>query len=481
MKKVISLILMMIIVICMLGIQPIVLAKQETKTKYDSIIDFSKQQLNITKTEVPKNLFPRNMSISDQKWHAVKASDWTSGFFPGLLWYIYQYTGDISWKNEAIARTQVLDAQKYNNHTHDIGFMMFDSFGNGYRLTKSQQYKKTLLTSARTLASRYNPKVGCIRSWDKGSWKYPVIIDNMMNTELLFWAAKNGGSNDLYKIALSHCLKTAKNHVRADGSTYHVVDYNPANGKVISKCTAQGYANESVWSRGQAWAIYGFTMAYRYTKDERMLETAIKVSNYYINNLPEDYVPYWDFKAPHLKNEEKDTSAAAIAASGLFELSGYVKGNESERYRRTAVNTIKSLASPAYLAKGTQSHGILLHSVGSHPDGQEIDNSIIYTDYYFVESLVKYKIIIAGELKAPPIAAFTVSPNTGKAPLTVTFKDKSTNNPVSWSWNFGDKSISTVQNPVHQYAKAGKFTVKLTVKNFEGNNWVIKKSYVNVK
>lgn len=399
MKKAIALIVTMTVMSCMLGIQPTVLAKQEVQTKYDNTIKFSKQQLNITKAEVPKSLFPRSMGKSDKKWHVVKANDWTSGFFPGLLWYMYQYTGDISWKNEAIARTQVLDAQKYNNHTHDIGFMIFNSFGNGYRLTKNQQYKKTMLIAAQTLASRYNPKVGCIRSWDAGRWKYPVIIDNMMNTELLFWAAKNGGSSNLYKIALNHSLKTAKNHVRADGSTYHVVDYNPANGQVISKGTRQGYADESVWARGQAWGIYGFTMAYRYTKDERLLETAKKVSNYYIDNLPEDYVPYWDFKAPKIPNEEKDVSAAAIAASGLFELSGYVKGNESERYRSTAVNTIKSLASPKYLAKGTKSHGILLHSVGDHPGGLEIDNSIIYADYYFVESLVKYKKIIAGELK----------------------------------------------------------------------------------
>jgi hypothetical protein len=227
MKKTIALIVTITLMSCTLRIQPTVLAKQKVQTKYDNIMEFAKQQLSITQAEVPKSLFPRSMGNSDKKWYVVKADAWTSGFFPGLLWYMYQYTGDSLWRNYAIARTENLDRQKYYSASHDIGFIMFDSFGNGYPLTKNQKYKQTLLVAAQTLAKRYNSKVGCTRSWDTGKWKYPVIIDNMMNMELLFWASKNGGSSKLYNMALNHCLTTAKNHVRPDGSTYHVVNYNP--------------------------------------------------------------------------------------------------------------------------------------------------------------------------------------------------------------------------------------------------------------
>ncbi|HEX9829581.1 MAG TPA: glucuronyl hydrolase, partial [Bacteroidota bacterium] len=233
--------------------------------------------------------------------------------------------------------------------------------------------------------------VGALRSWDHGRWGYPVIVDNMMNLELLFWSAENGGGERLREIAISHAEKTMQNHVRPNGSTYHVLDYDTTNGSVLARNTHQGYADESVWARGHAWAIYGFTMTYRFTKDQRFLETAQRAADYFINNLPEGGVPYWDFLTPGIPNEPKDVSAAAIAASALFELSTHTAGQtRKSAYRETATKILGTLCSPEYIAEGTASHGILNHAVGHKPAGTEVDVSIVYADYYFLEAMFRY-------------------------------------------------------------------------------------------
>ena len=333
----------------------------------------------------PRNIDPNGFL------RMVASHDWTSGFFPGELWYMYEYTKDDFWKEKARKQTELLEQEKWNGSTHDMGFKMYCSYGNGYRLTQDSGYKDILLQSAYTLIRRYNPKVGCIRSWDhnRDKWQYPVIIDNMMNLELLFEASKLSGDSTYYNIAVKHADTTMKNHFRDDNSCYHVVDYDPVTGEVRKRQTAQGYADESAWARGQAWAIYGYTMCYRYTHDQKYLDMAEKIYNFIFNNpnLPEDLVPYWDFDAPNIPNEPRDASAAACTASALYELSTYIPG---KNYKETADKIMESLGSPAYRAEvGTNGNFILMHSVGSIPHGAEIDVPLNYADYYFLEGIMR--------------------------------------------------------------------------------------------
>ena len=333
----------------------------------------------------PRNIDPNGFL------RMVASHDWTSGFFPGELWYMYEYTKDDFWKEKARKQTELLEQEKWNGSTHDMGFKMYCSYGNGYRLTQDSGYKDILLQSAYTLIRRYNPKVGCIRSWDhnRDKWQYPVIIDNMMNLELLFEATAFSGDSTFYNIAVKHADTTMAHHFRPDNSCYHVVDYDPETGEVRKRQTAQGYADESSWARGQAWALYGYTTCYRYTKDKKYLDQAQKVYNFIFTNknLPEDLVPYWDYDAPNIPNEPRDASAAACTASALYELNGYLPGNH---YKETADKIMESLGSPAYRAKvGTNGNFILMHSVGSIPHGQEIDVPLNYADYYFLEGLMR--------------------------------------------------------------------------------------------
>jgi unsaturated chondroitin disaccharide hydrolase len=325
--------------------------------------------------------------------------DWVQGFFPGLLWYMYDQGREPFWKTKADAWTRNLDIQKTNTQTHDLGFKFMPSYGHAYRLTGDTYYRDVLITAARSLATRYNSTVGVIDCCDWNSaWQVPLVTDTMVNLELLFWAARNGGEPSWRDMALRHALKTSTDMVRADGGTWHVVDYT-TSGTIRSKRTFQGYSDTSTWARGQAWAIYGFTMAYRYTRDSRMLATAQKVTNYYLDRLPPDFVPNWDFNSPSL---QKDSSAAAIVASALLELSTFVTDSAvAQRYRNAALAMLDSLSSPAYLAAGSSSPGILLHGTAFYrtpikPTGEDIDRSLIYGDYYFVEALVRYKLQSAG-------------------------------------------------------------------------------------
>jgi hypothetical protein len=267
---------------------------------------------------------------------------------------------------------------------------MFSSFGNSYKVHPSPETKAILLQSARTLSTRFNPAVGCIRSWDRRKWPFPVIIDNLMNLELLLWASENGGSPEMRQIAISHAEHTMRNHVRADGSTFHVISYDTTTGSVLERVTHQGAADSSTWSRGQAWAINGFTMVYRYTHDPKFLETARRVADYFLAHLPADHVPYWDFQAPGIPNEPRDASAAAIAASGLVELSRMVKGPDAERYRTAAGEILRSLSSPPYLAVDRGTRGVLRHATGHAPAKSEIDVSLIYADYYYIEAALRW-------------------------------------------------------------------------------------------
>jgi unsaturated chondroitin disaccharide hydrolase len=372
----------------------------------DRALQFAKEQLNktATRSELPTNRYPKNST--DSGWVLNRNDDmtaWTQGFFPGLLWLMYEQDQDPSWKTLAQSWTRPLEIQKTNTLTHDLGFKFMLSFGHEYRLTGDPADREVLLTAARSLATRFDPAAGVISCCDwNEEWQVPLVTDTMMNLELLFWASENGGDPAWKDMALSHAMKTLQDMVRPDGGTFHVVDYD-TSGHVRSRRTFQGFSDASTWTRGQAWAIYGYTMAYRYTRDPRMLEAAQKVTNYYLDRLPPDFIPSWDFSAPP-GQQVKDSSAAAVVASALQELSTFVQDPAvAERYQSSALAMLDSLCSPAYLAEGSSSPGILLHGVAFYktpikPTGDAIDRSLIYGDYYFVEALLRYKQSVA----APP-------------------------------------------------------------------------------
>jgi len=322
----------------------------------------------------------------------VATSDWTSGFPAGSFWLLYERTKDQAWRTAAESFTTALMSQSTRTDTHDVGFIINVSYGNGYRLTQTAAYKPVINTAATSLASRFNATVGCTRSWDFGSWMFPVIIDNMMNLELLFRATALGGDARFVQIGTTHALTTRMNHFRADYSSYHVVDYNPSTGAVIKKQTNQGLSDESAWARGQAWGLYGFTMSYRETGDARFLDQATHIADFYTTStrMPADGVPYFDFDAPIRDDvpDYRDASAGAIAASGLLELAKYASGAAAENYRAFAIKVVRSLSSPAYrAATGTNNQFLLMHSVGNYPANDEIDVAINYADYYYLEAL----------------------------------------------------------------------------------------------
>lgn len=338
---------------------------------------------------------PRTID-ADGKLMTTSSRGWVSGFVPGSLWYLYQYSNNPQMLEYAKDYTARIEKEKYNRGTHDLGFMLYCSFGNGYRLVGDPSYKDIMLIGAESLISRYNPLIGCIRSWDshKDKWQFPVIIDNMMNLEFLFWAAKASGDNKYRDICISHADKTMANHFRDDYSSYHVVSYDTITGQAEKKHTHQGYAHETAWARGQAWGLYGYVLMYRETKDAKYLEQAKHIANFMLDhpNLPADKIPYWDFNAPDIPNALRDASAGAITASALIELSGYVDAALAKKYLDVAETQIRTLSSPEYFAeKGTNGNFILKHGVGHMPNKSEVDVPLTYGDYYYIEALLRYR------------------------------------------------------------------------------------------
>ncbi|MDR1155776.1 MAG: glycoside hydrolase family 88 protein [Bacteroidales bacterium] len=339
---------------------------------------------------VEHNRFPKTYNRYLDSLQTSASDWWCSGFYPGTLFYLYEATGKPELLEEAQRMLALLEKEQYNTETHDIGFMMYCSYGNAWRITSRPEYRKILIQSANSLITRFNPKTGCIRSHNRQPNDFVVIIDNMMNLELLFWATQATGDSTYYNIAVSHANTTMKNHFRPDNSLYHALNYNPETGAIHRYISGQGYSEQSAWARGQAWGLYGYTMVYRFTQDPKHLEQAIKIAEFQLNhpNMPEDLIPYWDYDAPDIPNTLRDASAAAINASGLFELSQYVSGNLSERYIRCAERILATLASPEYTAPaGTNGGFILKHSVGNIPSMTEMDVPLTYADYYYVEAL----------------------------------------------------------------------------------------------
>lgn len=383
-----------------------VTTEEKTESKSELIarvFSFSEKQYEGLIKRIENNkplLLPRGVT-EEGKLRLKPYHDWTSGFFPGSLWYLYKNNQSNTWKNHAMKFTQAVDSAKYLTNTHDLGFMVNNSFGNGYSLTKNEAYKDVVVQASKSLITRYRPKVGAIQSWDttpnmgwiaKRGWNTPIIIDNMMNLEMLYKAFEYTKDSTFYTIATSHAKTTMKNHFRDDFSSFHIVDYDVKTGKVRSKEQGQGYVDASPWARGQAWGLYGFMQTYLNTKDEAFLNQAKAIANYIMTNakIPEDRIPYWDYDAPKIPNEPRDASAAAITASALLTLQKYAP-EKKETMISYAESIIRRLSTPDYLAELGKNQGFILkHSVGNIHSGEENDKPLNYADYYFLEALSKW-------------------------------------------------------------------------------------------
>lgn len=375
-----------------------ILFAQQDKTMGKLIkenFELAVHQYKLLAANTPANVMPRNYSPNENKFTTSKTTWWTSGFFPGSLWYIYEYTKDSAIKAEAENRLGIIEHVKNYTGDHDLGFMIYCSFGNAYRITGKPDYKKTVLIAAETLIKRYRPSIRSIQSWDSSAnFRCPVIVDNMMNLELLCWTSDQTREPKYKAIAIDHTNTTLKNHYRPDHSSYHVVDYDLDAGIVSRKKTAQGFSDESAWARGQSWGLYGFVLMYRFTKEPLYLQQARNIAGFLLNhpNLPKDKIPYWDYDAGDIPIAYRDVSAASIMASALLELGLYVEKNEKKEYEKMARKILQSLSSETYRSKKGENSGFILkHSVGALPYNSEVDVSLTYADYYFLEALMRYR------------------------------------------------------------------------------------------
>ncbi|PZP47345.1 MAG: glucuronyl hydrolase [Pseudopedobacter saltans] len=367
-----------------------------TKAFIQEQFNFADSQYHVLISNVDgSDEMPQTFNSATNKVVGYERTWWCTGFYPGSLWYIFEETGDSDIRKEAERALDVIKPNEYYTGNHDLGFMMFCSFGNAYRLTKDTSYKNVLFQSAHSLSTRYRPGIPAIQSWNKNkNFNCPVIIDNMMNLELLEWVSKNGGNSRYADIALNHANTTLKNHFRPDYSSYHVIDYDSSTGKVLQKRTWQGYSDSSAWARGQGWALYGYTMMYRFTKKKEYLEQAKHVASFILDNpnLPSDKIPYWDFNDPKIPNVPRDASAGALMSSALLEVGQYTSGKERKKYLDNAVQMIKSLSTATYRSSyGANGGFLLMHSTGALPLKSEIDVPLVYADYYFLEALKRYK------------------------------------------------------------------------------------------
>jgi len=369
-------------------------SKKEMQKLVDENLQLAVKQYKYMQKLLPADKLPRSYdSVKNEL--IVSGSDWwCSGFYPGTLWYLYEYTKDKALKAEAIRSTALLEKEKNNKGTHDLGFMLYCSYGNGYRLTKDNSYKNVMITGARSLSTRFNPIIGCIKSWNSNNrWQFPVIVDNMMNLEFLCEMTKLSGDSSFYEVAVIHANTTMKNHYRSDFSSYHVIDYDTITGKKIKGYTAQGAFDESAWARGQSWGLYGFTMMYRETKNKEYLSFAQNIADFLLHhkNMPADKIPYWDYNATDIPNTYRDASAASIMCSALLELAKYSNERQRKEYLNTATAILKNLSSVYRASVNTNGGFVLKHSVGHLPGKSEIDVPLTYADYYFIEALIRYK------------------------------------------------------------------------------------------
>ncbi len=357
----------------------------------DDCLAFAAQQLEKTVAEVQDAKKYPFYTKDDGTWETSDDNWWSSGFFAGCLWLMYENTGEAKWKDYAVKWTESLEKQKDNKSDADIGYRMMNSYGNAYRLTGEEKYRKVLVDAAASLASRYSEKIGCVKAYDMDQWKFPILIDHMMNIELMYWGARNGGDPKWKDMAARHSVNTIRTCIREDDSTIQVVDLDPDTGEVIGKHALCGLNGDSSWSRGHGEGIYGFAIGYRETKDPQFLATAKRLADYFIANLPEDHVPYWDFKDPAIPHTIRDASAASMAADGLFEMVSLMdNGPERDTYLNAAVAIMNSLCTK-YLADGAITNGILDHASFQTPEKPGADTCLIFGDCNFISALMKYK------------------------------------------------------------------------------------------
>jgi unsaturated chondroitin disaccharide hydrolase len=366
----------------------------ELKTLIDSALQRAVRQYSFLGTQLPDGVLPKTYYWGTKKFETSKTNWWTSGFYPGTLHYLYDYSKNESLQKEALRVEQFLQKEQFNKGTHDLGFMMYNSFGHANQQNPSKQTEDILVNSAKSLSSRFRTSTGTIKSWDHGKWQFPVIIDNMMNLELLFWATKYTKDSTYYKIAVTHANTTLVNHYRKDYSSYHVIDYDSTTGAVRAKNTHQGYSDASAWARGQAWGLYGYVSTYRYTKDKKYLAQANQIAHFIMHHprLPEDGIPFWDFDSPDIPATYRDASAGAITAAALLELSQYSAAPLQKEYLQMAEKIIRSLSTPTYTANIGENGGFILkHSTGHLPGNSEVDVPLTYADYYYVEALIRLR------------------------------------------------------------------------------------------
>ena len=389
-----------LLTVCLLAVAAMACTRQETMEELTArvleraaaqvkVMDTVLDSIAVNQPGVP--VYPRTIQ-KDGSFMSSHYKWWCSGFYPGTAWYVYEYTMDESVRNIALKYQAGLEPLRFRTDDHDVGFQLMCSYGNCLRITGDKSCEAVIIDGANSLATRFDPEVGCTRSWNFGKWSFPVIIDNMMNMELLLKAAELSGDASLKDVAISHARTTMKNHFREDFSTYHLVDYNPETGEVVGKQTVQGYADDSAWARGQAWALYGYPMMYRFTKEQDFLDRAVAIAEYLLPRLPEDAIPYWDYDAPEIPNDVRDASSAAIMASGLIDLSKYVDAEKSARYLAAAEKMLRALASDEYLVPEGEDYGFILrHSTGNKNKDQEVDVPLTYADYYFIEALMRWR------------------------------------------------------------------------------------------
>ncbi len=368
--------------------------------KLDQALNRASEQYQLMMTILPEDRFPKTYHAAEDSLETSGSEWWCSGFYPGTLLYLHEQQDNEALRNEAHRIMEVLKEEQHNTSTHDLGFMMFCSFGNALKIAPKPEYEDILIQSAKSLSSRFDENVGVIKSWDSEEGDYLVIIDNMMNLELLFWATAHSGDSSYYDIAIKHADATTANHFREDNSSYHVVNYDAATGAVNEQKTAQGYSDNSAWARGQAWGLYGYTVMYRFTRDQKYLDQAQAIAAFILDhpNLPDDKIPYWDFDAPNIPDELRDSSAGAIIAAALLELQGFVEAGDAEQYIETSRTILSSLAAEPYLAPAGTNGGFLLrHGVGHLPHGTEVDTPLTYGDYYFIEAIKRYKALKQSE------------------------------------------------------------------------------------
>jgi unsaturated chondroitin disaccharide hydrolase len=366
----------------------------ELNFKIDKNFTDAVAQYKQMKALLPPGRFPKTYHPATARFETSGSEWWCSGFYPGTLLHLYEESKDTVLYNEAMRMLKLLEKEQFNKSTHDLGFMMFCSYGHANRLQPKPEYSDILINSAKSLSTRFNPKTGAIKSWDSKPSDFLVIIDNMMNLELLFWATRVTGDSSFHKIAVTHANTTTKNHFRPDYSSYHVVNYHPETGQIQQRRTAQGFADESAWARGQSWGLYGYTVMFRETKDKQYLDQAQRIADFLLNhpNLPADKIPYWDYNAPDIPKALRDASAGSIMASALLELSTYVGKKDRVRYFDAAETMLKTLSSDTYKAPaGTNGGFLLMHSVGHLPGKSEIDVPLTYADYYYVEAMRRYQ------------------------------------------------------------------------------------------